>query len=169
VWAAGVTASKLGARLGELSGAEIDREGRITVGPDLTLTSHPEVFVIGDMARVRGTDGSVVTLPGVAPAAMQQGRYAASVVRGRLESQPTPPFRYRDKGNLATIGRGAAVADIEPVRLSGFLAWMTWLVVHLWYLVGFENRILVFMRWTFSFVTRGRGARLITTPGSDKT
>ncbi len=169
VWAAGVAASKLGALLGEKTGAEVDRAGRIAVEPDLTLPGHPEVFAIGDMVRVRKTDGSVVTLPGVAPAAMQQGRYVASVVRGRLESQQTPPFRYRDKGNLATIGRGAAVADIEPVRLSGFLAWMTWLVVHLWYLVGFENRILVFTRWGFSFVTHGRGARLITTPGTEKT
>ena len=169
VWAAGVAASKLGAMLGEKTGAEVDRAGRIAVEPDLTLPGHPEVFAIGDMVRVRNTDGSVVTLPGVAPAAMQQGRYVASVVRGRLESQQTPPFRYRDKGNLATIGRGAAVADIEPVRLSGFLAWMTWLVVHLWYLVGFENRILVFTRWGFSFVTHGRGARLITKPGTEKT
>ncbi len=169
VWAAGVAASKLGALLGEKTGAEVDRAGRIAVEPDLTLPGHPEVFAIGDMVRVRKTDGSVVTLPGVAPAAMQQGRYVASAVRGRLESQQTPPFRYRDKGNLATIGRGAAVADIEPVRLSGFLAWMTWLVVHLWYLVGFENRILVFTRWWFSFVTHGRGARLITKPGTEKT
>jgi NADH:ubiquinone reductase (H+-translocating) len=169
VWAAGVTASKLGSRLGELTGAEVDRAGRITVEPDLTLPGHPEVFVVGDMVRVRGADGSVVTLPGVAPAAMQEGRYAASVVRARLESEETRPFKYRDKGNLATIGRGAAVADIEPVRLSGFLAWMTWLVVHLWYLVGFENRILVFTRWGFSFITHGRGARLITNPKSDTT
>ncbi len=168
VWAAGVTASTLGARLGELTGAEVDRAGRITVEPDLTLPGHPEVFALGDMVRVRRVDGSVVTLPGVAPAAMQQGRYAAEVVRGRLGSQTTPPFRYRDKGNLATIGRGAAVADIKHVRLSGFLAWITWLCVHLFYLVGFENRILVFTRWAFSFATHGRGARLITTPGGEK-
>ena len=169
VWAAGVTASKLGSRLGELTGAEVDRAGRITVEPDLTFPGHPEVFVVGDMVRVRGTDGSVLTLPGVAPSAMQQGRYAASVVRARLASEETRPFKYRDKGNLATIGRGAAVADIKPVRLSGFLAWMTWLVVHLFYLVGFENRILVFTRWGFSFITHGRGARLITNPKSDAT
>jgi NADH dehydrogenase len=166
VWAAGVTASTLGSRLGELTGAEVDRAGRITVEPDLTLPGHPEVFALGDMVRIRGADGSVVTLPGVAPAAMQQGRYAAGVVRARLESEPTSPFHYRDKGNLATIGRGAAVADIKPVRLSGFLAWMTWLLVHLFYLVGFENRILVFTRWGFSFVTHGRGARLITHMGA---
>ncbi len=162
IWAAGVTASKLGARLGELSGAELDRAGRVTVQADLTLPGHPEVFALGDMVRVRGADGSVVTYPGVAPTAMQQGRYVASVVLGRLESRDTPPFRYHDKGNLATIGRGAAVADIKPFKLSGVIAWLTWVVVHLWYLVGFENRILVFTRWAFNFVTHGRGARLIT-------
>jgi NADH:ubiquinone reductase (H+-translocating) len=169
VWAAGVTASKLGVRLGELTGAELDRSGRVAVEPDLTLPGHPEVFALGDMVRVRGADGTLVTYPGVAPVAMQQGRYAAEAVRGRLASKRVPPWRYRDKGNLATIGRGAAVADIKPVRLSGFLAWVTWLVVHLWYLVGFENRVLVFTRWGFSFVTHGRGARLITATAPDKT
>ena len=167
VWAAGVTASKLAARLSELSGAEIDRAGRIAVEPDLTLPGHPEVFALGDMVRVRDADGSVATYPGVAPAAMQEGRYAAQVVRARLESSHVPPFHYRDKGNLATIGRGAAVADIGPLKLSGFLAWVTWLVVHLWYLVGFENRIVVFTRWGFSFVTHGRGARLIADADAD--
>ncbi len=162
IWAAGVTASKLGSRLGELTGAELDRAGRIEVHADLTLPGHPEVFALGDMVRVRGADGSVVVYPGVAPAAMQQGRYVASVVLGRLESRDTHPFRYHDKGSLATIGRGAAVADIKPFKLSGLLAWLTWVVVHLWYLVGFENRFLVFTRWCFSFVTHGRGARLIT-------
>jgi NADH:ubiquinone reductase (H+-translocating) len=162
IWAAGVTASKLGSKLGELTGAELDRAGRIEVQADLTLPGHPEVFALGDMVRVRGADGSVVVYPGVAPAAMQQGRYVASVVLGRLESRATHPFRYHDKGSLATIGRGAAVADIKPFKLSGLLAWLTWVVVHLWYLVGFENRFLVFTRWCFSFVTHGRGARLIT-------
>jgi len=162
IWAAGVTASGLGKRLGELTGAELDRAGRIAVQADLTLPGHPEVFALGDMVRIRGADGSVVTYPGVAPAAMQQGRYVAKVVRARLESQHTPPFRYHDKGNLATIGRGAAVADIGPFHLSGLIAWLTWVFVHLWYLEGFENRILVFTRWAFNFVTHGRGARLIT-------
>jgi NADH:ubiquinone reductase (H+-translocating) len=162
VWAAGVAASTLAARLGELTGAELDPAGRVAVEPDLTLPGHPEVFALGDMVRVRGPDGSVVTLPGVAPVAMQQGRYAAQVVRSRLRSHDTPPFHYRDKGNLATIGRGAAVAEIRRLRLSGFIAWVTWLVVHLWYLIGFQNRVLVFVRWSFSFATHGRGARLIT-------
>jgi NADH dehydrogenase len=162
VWAAGVTASGLASRLGELTGAERDRAGRVTVEPDLTLPGHPEVFALGDMIRVRSADGSSVALPGVAPVAMQEGRYAARVVRDRLAGRETPPFRYRDKGNLATIGRAAAVAEIKGLKLSGLLAWVTWLTVHIWYLVGFQNRILVFIRWSFSFLTHGRGARLIT-------
>jgi NADH dehydrogenase len=162
IWAAGVTASGLAGRLGELAGAERDRAGRVTVEPDLTLPGHPQVFAIGDMVRVRAPDGKPVVLPGVAPVAMQQGRYAASVVRARQRGREHPAFRYRDKGNLATIGRAAAVADIKGVRLSGFLAWATWLVVHLWYLIGFQNRLLVLIRWSFSFATHGRGARLVT-------
>jgi NADH dehydrogenase len=164
IWAAGVTASGLASALAEATGAEQDRSGRVTVEPNLTLPGHPEVFALGDMVRVRGRDGSAVTLPGLAPVAMQQGRYAARAVRARLEDRAEPPFRYRDKGNLATIGRAAAVADVKGVKLSGFLAWMTWLVVHLFYLVGFQNRLLVFIRWAIGFATRGRGARLITEP-----
>jgi NADH:ubiquinone reductase (H+-translocating) len=166
IWAAGVTASALAGRLGELTGAEVDRAGRVVVERDLTLPGHPEVFAIGDMVRVRGPDGSVQTVPGVAPVAMQEGRYVAKVVRDRLESRPTGPFHYLDKGKLATIGRGAAVADIKGLKLSGFIAWITWLVVHLWYLVGFRNRALVFADWAFSFFTRGRGTRLITAPAT---
>ena len=166
VWAAGVTASALASALAEVTGAELDRAGRVTVEADLTLPGHPEVFALGDMVRVRGRDGSAVTLPGVAPVAMQEGRYAAKAVRARLEGGAAPPFRYRDKGNLATIGRAAAVADIKGVKLSGFLAWITWLVVHLFYLVGFQNRLLVLIRWTIGFATRGRGTRLITRPAN---
>ena len=162
VWAAGVTASGLASALAAATGAEQDRAGRVTVEPDLTLTGHPEVFALGDMVRVRGDDGSPVTLPGVAPVAMQMGRYAAKAVGARLKGRTAPPFRYRDKGNLATIGRAAAVADLKGLRLSGFLAWMTWLLVHLFYLVGSQNRLLVVIRWSISFATRGRGTRLIT-------
>ncbi|MQA75833.1 MAG: FAD-dependent oxidoreductase [Solirubrobacterales bacterium] len=161
IWAAGVTASRLAARLGELAGAELDRAGRVAVEPDLTLPGHPEVLALGDMVRVRGADGTPVVLPGLAPVAMQQGRYAARVVRARLRGRSIGAFRYRDKGNLATIGRARAVADLHAIRLSGFLAWAAWLVVHLWYLVGYQNRLLVFIRWSISFFTRGRGARLI--------
>ena len=162
VWAAGVTASCLASLLGELTGAECDSAGRVTVEPDLTLPGHPEVFALGDMVRVRGADGAPIVLPGTAPVAMQQGRYAARVVSDRQRGRATAPFRYRDKGNLATIGRAAAVADVRGIKLSGVSAWLVWLVVHLWYLVGFQNRILVFIRWSFSFFTHGRGARLIT-------
>jgi NADH dehydrogenase len=163
VWAAGVTASGLAAELAALTGAELDGAGRVTVEPDLTLPGRPEVFAIGDMVRVRGRDGTAVLLPGLAPVAMQEGRHAAKAVRARLGGQPAPAFRYHDKGNLATIGRAAAVADIKGVRVSGALAWLTWLVVHLFYLIGFENRLLVIIRWSFSFATRGRGSRLIMT------
>jgi NADH:ubiquinone reductase (H+-translocating) len=162
VWAAGVTASGLATQLARATGAELDRAGRVTVEPDLTLPGHPEVFALGDMVRVRDRDGAPMVLPGVAPVAMQQGRYAAKAVRARLKGRAAKPFRYRDKGNLATIGRAAAVADIKGVKISGFLAWVTWLVVHLFYLVGFQNRLLVLIRWTIGFVTRGRGTRLIT-------
>jgi NADH dehydrogenase len=115
------------------------------------------VFALGDMVRVGET-----VLPGVAPVAMQQGRYAARVVRDRLAGKTTAPFRYHDKGNLATIGRASAVADIRGLHLSGFVAWITWLFVHLWYLVGFQNRVVVYFRWWVNFLTHGRGARLIT-------
>ena len=161
IWAAGVTASSLAGRLGELAGAERDRAGRVTVEPDLTLPGRADVYAIGDMVRVRDATGQARLLPGVAPVAMQQGRHVASVIRARLADRPHQPFRYRDKGNLATIGRAAAVADIHGLKLSGFLAWMTWLLVHLWYLIGFQNRVLVLIRWSVSFLTHGRGARLI--------
>jgi NADH dehydrogenase len=153
-----VTASGLAGVLAELTGAEQDRAGRVTVEADLTLPGHPEVFALGDMVRIRDRD----LLPGVAPVAMQMGRYVAEAVRARLQGRTPRPFHYRDKGNLATIGRAAAVADIKGVKVSGFLAWITWLVVHLFYLVGFQNRLLVLIRWTIAFVTRGRGTRLIT-------
>ena len=167
IWAAGVTASSLAAELAEASGAELDRAGRVTVEPDLTLRGHPEVFALGDMVRVRGEDGSPQSLPGVAPVAMQQGRHAADSVRARVAGRDVEPFHYRDKGNLATIGRAAAVADLHLVRLSGFPAWLAWLVVHLWYLIGFQNRLLVMIRWSISFFTRGRGARLIAGVGTE--
>ena len=167
IWAAGVTASGLAGLLAEQSGADLDRAGRVSVEPDLTLPGHPEVLALGDMVRVRGDGGASGPLPGVAPVAMQEGRYAARVVRARLEGRSVGPFRYRDKGNLATIGRARAVADLHTVRLSGFPAWLTWLVVHLWYLIGFQNRLLVLIRWSISFLTRGRGARLITSQSTD--
>jgi NADH dehydrogenase len=162
IWAAGVQGSGLARELGEHTGAEVDRAGRVTVQPDLTLPGRPEVIVLGDMVRVRNADGGVANLPGVAPVAIQQGKYAAKLVRNRLRGRQTSPFRYFDKGNLATIGRGRAVAAVGPFKLSGLLAWMVWLVVHLWYLIGYQNRLVVMIRWSFSFFSHGRGARLIT-------
>lgn len=163
VWAAGVTASPLARQLAEAAGREVDRAGRLLVEPDLTVAGHPGVFAIGDMVQIRGA----APLPGLAPVAMQQGRYAARVVRDRLAGRETGPFHYRDKGNLATIGRAKAVAELPGhVRLSGSVAWVSWLVVHLWYLIGFQNRLLVLIRWGFSFLTHGRGARLITEGGA---
>ncbi|MBV9417100.1 MAG: FAD-dependent oxidoreductase, partial [Solirubrobacterales bacterium] len=167
VWAAGVTASKMASVLGELTGGELDRAGRLAVGSDLTLPGHPEVFALGDMVRVKDAHGDVVTLPGVAPVAMQQGRYAARVIHDRLLGRSTGPFHYHDKGNLATIGRASAVADIKGFKLSGFIAWFVWLSVHLFYLVGFQNRIIVFLRWSVSFFTHGRSARLITAQATE--
>ncbi len=167
VWAAGVRASGLAAMLGTASGAEVDRAGRVIVGPDLTLPGHPEVMVLGDMAAVRDAGGGVQDLPGVAPVAIQQGHYAGKSVRRRLRGESNPPFHYRDKGNVATIGRGRAVAEVGFVRLSGLPAWVVWLVVHIWYLIGFQNRLLVAMQWTFSFFTHGRSSRLIVETPSE--
>ena len=161
IWAAGVTASPLARMLAEQAGEEVDRAGRLTVQGDHSVPGHPEVLAVGDMVSVRQPDGSALVLPGVAPVAMQQGRHAARVVADRLAGRDPKPFHYTDKGNLATIGRARAVADIKGVRLSGFLAWVTWLFVHLWYLIGFQNRLLVLIRWAVSFLSHGRGARLI--------
>jgi NADH dehydrogenase len=152
VWAAGVTASPLAGLLAQAAGVETDRAGRITVEPDLTVAGHPEVFALGDMVTVRGQQ-----LHGVAPVAMQQGRHAArSIRRGTHEA-----FRYRDKGELATIGHKRAVGVVRGVKLSGFPAWALWLGIHIAYLIGFQNRLIVLTRWTFSYFTRGRGARVI--------
>lgn len=161
VWAAGVEATPLGADLAARSGAEVDAAGRIMVQPDLSLPGRPEVFVIGDMARLEDP-ATGRPLPGVAPVAMQQGRHAARTVAARLDGRPSTPFRYKEKGNLATIGRAKAVAELPYLKTSGFVAWMLWIVVHIAYLIGFQNRLLVITRWAFSFFTHGRGARLIT-------
>ena len=164
IWAAGVAPSSLARELGEAAGAELDRAGRLIVEEDLSLSGHPEVSALGDMVAVRRGD-DVETLPGLAPVAMQQGRYAARALLARIAGQRPAPFRYHDKGNLATIGRARAVADIKGIHLSGPIAWFTWLAVHLFYLIGFQNRLLVLTRWAFSFVAHGRGARLIAASG----
>ena len=161
VWAAGVHASPLAGLLATAARGSVDQSGRLEVQPDLTVPGHPEVFAIGDMITIRRRDGERAALPGLAPVAMQEGRYAARVVRRRLEGRETRPFRYLDKGNLATIGKAKAVADLHGIELSGFVAWVTWLLVHLFYLIGFQNRLVVLTRWTASFLSDSRSARLI--------
>ena len=155
VWAAGVKASPAGKWLG----AEVDRAGRVIIERDLTLPGQPDIFVIGDTASLseRGKP-----LPGVAPVAMQQGRFVAETIRRRLHGDTArKAFHYVDKGNLATVGRSFAIADLGLVKLSGFIAWVTWLVVHIFYLIGFRNRILVMIQWAWAYFTYQRGARLI--------
>jgi NADH:ubiquinone reductase (H+-translocating) len=164
VWAAGVSGSPLARALAEQSGAELDRSGRVTVEPDLSLPGHPEVLALGDMVRVRDpATGEARTFPGLAPVAMQQGRYVGRLLRARLSDRPLPPpFRYRDKGSLATIGRAKAVGSVKGIEFSGFPAWAAWLTIHIFYLIGFENRAVVLLRWAYAYLTRGRGNRLIT-------
>jgi NADH dehydrogenase len=162
LWAAGVDASPLARALAEATGAQLDRSGRVVVQPDLTLPGHPEIFVIGDMANYPHQTGK--PLPGVAPVAMQQGRHAAGLIQRRLRGESPFSFRYRDRGSLATIGRNAAVADLGWVRLSGHLAWVTWLFVHILFLIEFDNRVLVLFQWAWNYLTRNRSARLITGP-----
>lgn len=162
IWAAGVKPSSFAEVLERRAGAPRDREGRIAVNKDCTVPGHPEIFVIGDMAHFE-EKGRV--LPGVAQVAMQQGHYAARAIVKHLRGEPVEPFHYFDKGSLAVIGRASAVAQIGPLHISGFLAWLTWVLVHLMYLVEFSHRVLVFVQWGFLYLTFNRGARLIT--GSD--
>ena len=160
LWAAGVEGSPLGRLLARAAGAEVDRAGRVVVEPDLTLPGRPELFVIGDLALFPGPSSR--PLPGVAPVAMQQGRHVARTIRDRLEGRPPRPFRYVDKGSLATIGRASAVAEIGGLRFGGYPAWLAWLFVHLLYIVQFGNRVLVLVQWAWSYLTWARSARLIT-------
>jgi NADH dehydrogenase len=156
IWAAGVQASPLGKQLADQSGAAIDRAGRVSVQPDLTLPGHPEVHVVGDMM-------SLDKLPGVAQVAIQGGKYAADAIIRRLDGKPAAkPFHYFDKGSMATISRFSAVADIGKFQFSGFIAWMLWLVVHLFYIVGFKSRITTVFHWAISFLGRGRSQRVAT-------
>jgi NADH:quinone reductase (non-electrogenic) len=159
IWSAGVQASPFGRTLQRRAGAQLDRAGRVMVNPDCSVPGHPEIFVIGDLAHLE-QEGQL--LPGVAQVAMQQGGYVARLIEKRLRGETAAPFRYFDKGNLAVIGRAAAVAQIGPLHMSGLLAWLTWLFVHLMYLVEFSNRVLVFVHWGFLYLTFDRGARLIT-------
>jgi NADH dehydrogenase len=161
IWAAGVAASSAAHWLG----ADKDRVGRVMVGADLTLPGHPEIFCIGDTAHVADADDK--PLPGLAPVAKQQGAYVARALRARLAGKPAPgPFRYRDFGTMATIGRRAAVADFGWLKLTGTLAWLMWGAVHISFLIGFRNRLIVMLDWIWSYLTFQSGARLITGPGS---
>ena len=155
LWAAGVAASPLGAQLG----AATDRAGRVQVAADLSLPDHPDVFVIGDLASLVQANGKPV--PGVAPAAKQMGVHAARMIRARLDGEATTPFRYRDFGNLATIGRKAAVVDFGRLKFSGLLAWWFWLTAHLFFLIGFRNRLVVLTDWAWSYWTYQRTARIL--------
>ena len=156
LWAAGVRASAIGAA----SGANIDAQGRMITEPDLSIRDHPHVFVAGDQARVTHATGE--PLPGTAPVAMQAGRHAARMIMRDLKQQPRTPFQFVDKGQMATIGRSRAILELGSFKLGGWPAWVLWLVIHIYYLTGFENRLLVVVKWAWSYVTFGRGARLIT-------
>jgi NADH:ubiquinone reductase (H+-translocating) len=164
LWAAGVAASSLGAKLG----VPVDRAGRVLVRADLSVPGHPEVFVVGDLASLKDEAGEL--LPGVAPVAISEGRYVAKLIRREVEARessngqlaPRKPFHYFDKGSLATIGRAAAIAQFGKIHISGFLAWLAWLFIHILFLIGFQNRMLVLLQWAWSYFTYERGARLIT-------
>jgi NADH:ubiquinone reductase (H+-translocating) len=156
LWSAGVQASPLGRKLD----VPVDRAGRVIVEPDLTIPGHPNIFIIGDLAAAKNPDGKPV--PGVSPAAIQMGRFAARTILGEVAGKPRGKFVYFDKGSLATIGRAAAVAEFRRVHLSGFIAWLAWLFVHIFFLIGFRNRILVITEWAWAYLTFQRGARLIT-------
>src|SRR5256886_14648743 len=156
LWAAGVAASPLGKKLG----VPVDRAGRVLVNPDLSIAGHPEVFVIGDLATLKDDHGKL--LPGVAPVAMQEGTATAKNIQRDLQHEPRKKFHYVDKGSLATIGRAAAVADFGKIHVSGFLAWLSWLFIHIFFLIGFRNRLIVLIQWAWSYLTYERGAQLIT-------
>jgi NADH:ubiquinone reductase (H+-translocating) len=160
LWAAGVLASPLGRILATEAGANLDRAGRVVVEPDLTIAGHPDIFVIGDLANFSHQGGK--PLPGVAQPAIQAGHYVGKTIERRLRGEKIEPFHYLDKGNLATIGRAAAVADLNWLRLSGWPAWMIWIFIHLLYIVQFQNRLLVLMQWAWLYITYDRSARLIT-------
>jgi NADH dehydrogenase len=156
LWAAGVAASPLGKKLG----APIDRAGRVLVDPDLSIPGHLEVFVIGDLAALKDKNGQLV--PGVAAAAIQQGKATARSIANDLQGKPRRDFHYVNKGSLATIGRAAAIAEFGKIHISGFIAWLSWLFVHIFFLIGFRNRIMVMIQWAWSYFTFERGAQLIT-------
>ncbi len=160
LWAAGVKASPLGKAIAEKTGAECDRAGRVIVEPDLSLKGYPNIYVIGDLAHFAHQTGK--PLPGVAPVAMQEGQYVAKSIKQQIKGNTIPPFNYVDKGSLAVIGQHAAVVDLGFMKLTGFIAWLFWLLIHIYYLVEFDNKLVVMIQWVWNYFTRNRGARLIT-------
>ncbi len=162
LWTAGVKASPLGTLLAQKAGAQLDKGGRVIVQPDLSVPGYPDIFVIGDLANFSHQNNH--PLPGLASVAMQEGHYVAEVIANRIQGKPTGPFQYRDKGMLAIIGRNAAIADFGRFKLSGFPAWLLWLFVHIYYLIGFENKILVMLQWAWSYLRQSRSTALITEP-----
>ncbi len=163
LWAAGVKASAMGKVLSERTGAELDRAGRVIVNPDLSVPNHPNIFVVGDLAHYTHQTGK--PLPGIGAVAMQQGSYLAKLVQKRVQGQDMPAFRYSDGGNLAVIGTNKAVADLKFTKMSGFPAWLIWIFVHIYYLVEFDNKLVVMTQWMWNYLTRNQGARLITGVG----
>ncbi|MGQ4648652.1 FAD-dependent oxidoreductase [Lyngbya aestuarii] len=162
LWAAGMKASKMGRVLSERTGVELDRAGRVIVQPDLSIAKYPNIFVVGDLANFPHQDENGKPLPGVAPVAMQEAKYVAKLVNKQLRGETLPPFHYSDYGSLAVIGRHAAVVDLGFVKFSGFPAWFAWIFIHIFFLIEFDNKLLVLIQWGWNYFTRKRGARLIT-------
>ena len=160
LWTAGVKASSLGKALAKNTGAQLDKSGRILVNPDLSVPGQPDVFVIGDLANL-SSEGSE-PLPGVAPVAMQEGKYVAKLILNRLKGEETKPFKYKEKGNLTVIGTNSAVADLGKLKFAGFFAWLVWVFVHIRYLIEFDSKVIILFRWSWNYFTRKRGVRLIT-------
>jgi NADH dehydrogenase len=163
LWAAGVKASAMGKVLEQRAGATLDRVGRVIVEPDLSIANQPNIFVIGDLAVYTHQDNK--SLPGVAPVAVQEGQYVARLVRERMKGQTLPPFRYTDAGSMAVIGQNKAVADLKQIKFSGAIAWFLWIFAHIYYLIEFDNKLIVMLQWGWNYFTRNRGARLITGEG----
>ncbi|MCT7952512.1 NAD(P)/FAD-dependent oxidoreductase [Ancylothrix sp. C2] len=163
LWAAGVKASAMGQAIAKATGSELDRVGRVVVEPDLSVKGFANIFVIGDLANF-AHQGDGKPIPGVAPVAMQEGQYVAQLIKKKLAGKSVEPFRYVDYGSLAVIGRHAAVVDLGFVKFSGFLAWLAWVFVHIYYLIEFDNKLVVMIQWGWNYFTRKRGARLITNP-----
>jgi NADH dehydrogenase len=162
LWAAGVRDPGMGGILAERTGAERDRSGRVIVAEDLTVPNYPDIFVVGDLAHFAHQDDK--PLPGIAPVAMQEGQYVAKLIQNRLKQRPMAKFAYKDTGGLAVIGRHSAVVNFPWMRLTGFPAWFVWLFVHIFFLIEFDNKIIVMIQWASNYITRKQGSRLITLP-----